>query len=39
MGRGIMPDKEVPMDKFVGGMQQTQDPEPSHTMELIKQGK
>lgn len=38
-GRGIMPDKEVPMDKFIGYMQQTQDPELSYTMELIKQGK
>jgi hypothetical protein len=34
-----MPDKEVPMDKFIGYMQQTQDPELSYTMELIKQGK
>ena len=38
-GRGILPDKEVPMDKFITYLQQTQDPELSYTMELIKQGK
>lgn len=38
-GRGIMPDKEVPMEKFVSFMQKSQDPELSFTMELINQGK
>ncbi|HVK46404.1 MAG TPA: S41 family peptidase [Pseudobacter sp.] len=38
-GRGIMPDKEVPMDKFISYMQQSQDPELSYTMELIRQSK
>lgn len=38
-GRGIMPDKEVPMEKFTSYMQQSQDPEVSYTMELIKQSK
>lgn len=37
-GRGIMPDKEVPMDKFMSYIQADKDPEISYTMELIKAG-
>ncbi|SKA38097.1 Peptidase family S41 [Chitinophaga eiseniae] len=37
-GRGIMPDKEVPMDKFMGYVQADKDPEISYTMELIRGG-
>jgi hypothetical protein len=35
-GKGIIPDKEVPMDRFVQYMLNTQDPEWTYTMELIK---
>lgn len=34
-GRGVIPDKEVPMEKFISCIQQTQDPELTYTMELI----
>ncbi len=37
-GRGVIPDKEVPLDKFIAYVQATQDPELSFTMELIKAG-
>ncbi|NML39871.1 hypothetical protein HHL17_21910 [Chitinophaga sp. G-6-1-13] len=37
-GRGVMPDKEVPMDKFMGYVQADKDPEISYTMELINAG-
>lgn len=38
-GRGIMPDKEVPMDKFIGYVQADKDPEVAYTMELINAGR
>ncbi|QEC42109.1 S41 family peptidase [Pseudobacter ginsenosidimutans] len=38
-GRGIIPDKELPLEKFISYMQQTQDPEISYAMELIRQSK
>ena len=34
-GRGVIPDKEVPIEKFIAYLQQTLDPEISYTMELI----
>jgi hypothetical protein len=34
-GRGVLPDKEVPMEKFISYLQQTLDPEITYTMELI----
>lgn len=37
-GRGIMPDKEVPMDKFMSYVLADKDPEISYTMELIQAG-
>lgn len=38
-GRGIIPDKEVPLDKFIAYVQATQDPELSYVLELINGGK
>lgn len=35
-GRGILPDKEVPLDKFITYMQTGEDPEMAYTLELIK---
>lgn len=37
-GRGIIPDKEVPMEKFISYIRQNLDPEPAYTMELISSG-
>lgn len=37
-GRGLMPDKELPLEKFTAYMSSTQDPEWMYTMELIKAG-
>ncbi|QJB31810.1 hypothetical protein HF329_10945 [Chitinophaga oryzae] len=37
-GRGIMPDKEVPMDKFMEYIRADKDPELSYTMDLIQKG-
>lgn len=34
-GHGILPDKEVPMNKFVSYIQDSKDPELSYTLELI----
>ena len=34
-GRGILPDKEVPLEKFVNYMQAGKDPELTYTMELL----
>ncbi|NML22423.1 hypothetical protein HHL16_16180 [Pseudoflavitalea sp. G-6-1-2] len=36
-GRGILPDKEVPMDKYLSYIRQTTDPELAYAMELIGQ--
>ncbi|MDQ0106775.1 hypothetical protein J2T02_001886 [Chitinophaga terrae (ex Kim and Jung 2007)] len=38
-GHGVMPDKEVPVDKFISYIQAGKDPEMSYTMELIRNGK
>ncbi|WP_212004881.1 S41 family peptidase [Chitinophaga sp. HK235] len=35
-GRGIIPDREVPMDKFIGYTQADKDPEITYTLELIE---
>ncbi len=35
-GRGVIPDKEVPMEKFIGFVRRSEDPELSYTMELIR---
>jgi C-terminal processing protease CtpA/Prc len=35
-GRGIFPDREVPMEKFVGYLQAGQDPEMTYVLELIR---
>ncbi|MHA4811414.1 S41 family peptidase [Flavitalea flava] len=37
-GRGVLPDKEMPMEKFIGFVRSSEDPELSYTMELINGG-
>lgn len=38
-GRGIFPDREVPLEKFTGYLQAGQDPEMTYVLELIRLGK
>jgi hypothetical protein len=35
-GRGVMPDREIPLEKFVSYIQATKDPELTYTFELIQ---
>jgi hypothetical protein len=37
-GRGILPDKEIPMEKFIAYTQANKDPEITYTLELITSG-
>lgn len=38
-GRGLLPDKELPLEKFINYVSATQDPELTYTMEMIRSGK